>query len=83
MFGFTKVIMDKAPKPLATIESVELRNVLEQERIVADAVKTQMMLAMALNGTMRALAEKYKLPKVFELDRTNGNIFEKEKIKDG
>ena len=79
MFGRKKSKVVKGPKPLLVLTEVELKNVLEQERLIADAMKVQRMLSFALNGTMKALALKYKLPDEFELDRSNGNIFVKEK----
>lgn len=79
MFGRKKPKVVKGPKSLMALNEAELKNILEQERLIADAMKVQRMLSFALNGTMKALALKYKLPDEFELDRSNGNIFLKEK----
>lgn len=74
-----KKIIPLGPKPLAKLEVNELKNVLEQERLISDAIKVQKMLSLALNITMKQLADKHKLPKEFELDRTTGEIFPKSK----
>ncbi len=79
MFGFLKPMKDKGPKPLAKFSEAELKNVLEQERLIADAIKVQRMLTFALSGTYKALALKHKLPDEFELDRSTGEVFAKEK----
>ena len=79
MFGRRKTPKAKGPKALTMINEAELKNVLEQERLISDATKVQMMLTFALKGTMKGLALKHKLPDEFELDRITGEIFEKEK----
>lgn len=83
MFGFTRPMKDEGPKSIAKLNEAELKNVLEQERIVKDSVQVHMMLAATLQGTMRKLAEQYGLPTEFELNRTTGEIFEKAPPKDG
>ncbi len=79
MFSMKKLSRDKGPKPITMLNEAELKNVLEQERLVEDAMKVQRMLTFALSGTYKALAVKHKLPDEFELDRTSGGIFKKEK----
>ena len=64
-------------KPLACLTDAQLLNVLEQERLVADAIRIQRMLAAALNGTMKQLATELNLPAAFELDRETGEVFAK------
>ena len=83
MFGRRKPPMAKGPKMITCLNEAELRNVLEQERLVEDAIKVQRMLVFALKGTMRALALKHNLPDEFELDRISGEIFTKEKVNGG
>ncbi len=78
MFGRRKTPQVKGPKAITQLNTAELTNVLEQERLVADAIKVQKMLISALGGTMKTLALKHKLPDEFELDRTTGEIFKKE-----
>ncbi len=82
MFGRKKSTMDKGPKVLVQLSESELSNILEQERILMDAKKVAMMLNASLNGTMKALGDKHKLPKEFDLNRSTGEIREKE-IQDG
>ncbi len=76
--GFLKSVANGRPAPLAKLDATELRNVLEQERLTADALKVHLMLATTLQGTKKQLAEKYSLPGLFELDRETGEIFKKE-----
>ena len=82
MFGMGKSSRDKGPKILVQLSESELNNILEQERLLTDAKKISMMLNASLNGTMKALADKHKLPKEFDLNRSTGEIREKE-IQDG
>ena len=79
MFGKRKFLRDKGPKPITILNKAELKNILEQERLVEDAMKVQRMLSFALAGTYKSLALKHKLPDEFELDRLTGEIFKKEK----
>ena len=79
MFGRKKSEKAKGPKAITRLNSGELKNILEQERLVEDAMKIQKMLIFSLAGTYKALAVKHKLPDEFELDRTTGEIFPKEK----
>lgn len=78
MFAFLKPERAKEPQPIAKLTEAELKNVLEQERIINNAIQTQMMLMTSLNMTMKQLAVLYKLPNLFELDRETGEIFKKE-----
>lgn len=77
MFGWKKNIKPLSEKPLAKLSSSELRNILEQERLVEDSIKVQKMLLLALSFTMKQLADKHNLPGEFELDRTTGEVFKK------
>ncbi len=78
MLGFIKSVTNGKAKPLAKISAAELKNILEQERILTDAVMTQRMLTVALSATMRHLAKTHNLPDVFELNRQTGDVFAKE-----
>lgn len=78
MFGFTKFVRDSGQRPIAKLTEAELKNVLEQERIVRNAIQVHRMLVATLDGTMRKLAQEYSLPDLFELDRKTGEVFPKE-----
>ena len=79
MFWQKKSPKAKGPAAITRLNAAELKNILEQERLVEDAMKVQKMLTFALAGTYKALAMKHKLPDEFELDRSTGEIFSKEK----
>lgn len=84
MFCFLKPTeREDGPRPIAMLEPGELKNVLEQERIIEDVAKALRMLQMAYQVTMRAIAAKYQLPQEFELDRRTGEVFGKGPAKDG
>ena len=72
-----KPVRDEGPKPIANLSADQLRSVLTQERLVAEAALTHRMLVVALNGSWKKLAEDLSLPKEFELDRSTGAVFKK------
>ncbi len=79
--GFMKTIKkngDNDPKPLATLTTDELANILEQDRLSTDALKIHKMLLMTYRTTFHNLRTKYKLPEECMFDKKTGEFFKKE-----
>lgn len=71
-FSMTKF---RRKKPIAVLEPDELKQLLENERIMDDFRRAYMLMVKGQETLWWSLRQKYSLPELIDFNRQTGEIF--------